>query len=161
MRLSHKRPYPEVDDSSPCLSKPSVSWFENEVDILVSSLSKHRRSITVSCGVIAYVIGWGAIFLLATWGKGERFGYESLYRIGEVTVEKTDQWGHRELAYRKAIVPSPEFYELLIAGTAVGVVGVTGASHRGNRLVIIPVIGLIPVLLAWLAILASLASAVF
>jgi hypothetical protein len=155
MRFAHKRPYHVLDDSPASLSKPPRSWLENEVHILVSSLSKHHRAVTASCGVIAYVIGCGAIFLLANIAKGDRSGYERFYFIDKVPVEKTDQYGHRELVDRKAIVPSSQLLELLIIGTAVGVAGVIGASrHHRKRLVIIPVIGLFPVLLAWLAILA-------
>ncbi len=154
MRRAHKRPYPKLDDSPASLSERRLSWLENEVDILVSWLGKHHRSFTVSCGVIAYLIGWGAIFLLANRSKGERFGYEGLYFIDKVPVEKTDQYGYRELTYRKAIVPSSRFVVLLIAGTAAGVAGVTGPSWRRSRLVIVPVIGLISMLLAWIALFA-------
>jgi hypothetical protein len=154
MQLGHKRPYAELDNSPPSLSERPLSWLENEADIFASGLRKYHRSISVSCGVIAYLIGCGAIFLLATLSKGDRSGYERLYDIDTVTVEASDQHGYRVLKERKAIVPSSMVFEILIIGTAVGVAGVAVAYRRRKRSVIIPVIGLVPMLLAWLALVA-------
>jgi hypothetical protein len=154
MGLAHKNPYAGLDNSPTSVSERLLSGLENEADLLVSWLHRYRRSISVSCGAVAYLIGWGAIFLLAAWGKGERFGYQGLYYINDVSVVTTDQWGYRELKQHEAILPSFKFFELLVAGTAVGVAGVKVAyvgRHR-TRSVIIPVLGLILMLVAWLAL---------
>ncbi len=152
MWLAHKRPYYELDDIPTSQSERRLSWLENEANIFVSLLRKHRRAISGSCGVIAYLIGWGAIFLLAAWGKGERFGYEGLYDIDRYAVEATDAWGHRVVKQRMAILLSSMFFEILIAGTVVGAAGVKVAYRGRKRSVILPVTGLIPTLLAWLAV---------
>ncbi len=152
MRLAHKRPDAQLDNSQTSLSERPLSWLENEAGIFVSWVRKYRRSIAGSCGVIAYLIGWGAIFLLATWGKGERFGYQGLYDIDRYAVEAIDAWGHRVVKQRTAILPSSMFFEILIAGTVVGAAGVKVAYRGRKRSVILPVTGFIPTLLAWLAV---------
>jgi len=106
MPLAHKRPSSELDKTPAFLSERLLSWFENEADILVSWLRKYRRSISVLCGAIAYLIGCGSIILLAIYGTGERSGYEGFYYIDKVPVETADAWGRAALTYRRAILPS-------------------------------------------------------
>jgi hypothetical protein len=104
------------------------------------------------CGAIGYLICFGAIILLANYRAGERFGYEGFYYIGRVQVEKTDEYGRPDFYYRKAILPSSKFVEMLVVGLAFGVGGFKVALLHGETSMLIPTIGLVASLLAWLAL---------
>ncbi len=158
MPLAHKKPYSEFDKAPTPLSVRLVSWFENEVDIHVFWLRNYRRSISVLCGAIAYLIGCGSIILLAIYSTGERVGYGGFYYIDNVLVETTNAMGHTELTYRKAILPSFKLIEMLVAGTAVGIIGFKVGYLLRNRWVLVPVTGLIAMLLAWLALVVFFLS---
>jgi hypothetical protein len=159
MQLAHKEPYAELGKTATSLSERRRSWFKNEVEILGSWSSKHRLSISMLCGAVAYLIGWGAIILLTSYSTYEPIGYEGFYYVGKVEVYFTDARGETVLRHHKGVFPSFKFFEMLVAGTAAGVIGVKVAPHSRNREDLIAGVGLMGMVLAWFALVICYSAA--
>jgi hypothetical protein len=106
--------------------------------------------LSVLFGVIAYLIGVGALFLLASYYNAKPVGYEGFYFAGTFTVTGPSERGETLVYERSYIWPSFKFFELLVVGTAAGAIGIKVARLRRRRSVLTPAVGLLVCIVAWL-----------
>jgi hypothetical protein len=156
MAHAHSKPDTGHNRAATSLSERLSSLLSDETNILVSSLSRYARVISVLCGIIAYLIGVAAVVLLASYYHSKPVGYEGFYFTDSFPIGGSSQDGEQLRYNHPYVIPSFKFFELLVVGTAAGAIGIKvrrlrRRRSRRRRSVLTPAIGLIACLLAWFA----------